>query len=104
MKNDYDDDALMEDSSSNLEDLGHQIIECADCHSPLVDIWRVGESERKTDIQAICKDPNCEGTSWKYSVEGEFYIGCTDCSRIVDIEDKEGITFIHAAPQEKGTI
>ena len=103
MKDDYDDD-FDGDLGHNLEDLGHQIIECADCHSPLVHISRVQDSERKTDIQAICANPKCEGTSWKYLVEGEFYIGCTDRSRIVDIKEEDGITFIHAAPESKGKI
>jgi len=80
------------------------MIECADCHSPLVDIWRVQDSKRKTDIQAICADPNCGGSSWKYLVEGEFRIGCTDRSRITNIEEEDGITLIYASPQEKGTI
>ena len=99
LEDDFDDDV-----GSDLEDLGHQIIECADCHAPLVDIWRVKDSERKTDVQAICADPNCEGSSWKYLVEGEFYIGCTDCSRITNIEEEEGVTLIYASPQQKGTI
>ena len=103
MKDDYDDD-FGEDEGLNLEDLGHQIIECADCHSPLVDIWRVQDSERTTDIQVICDNTSCGGSSWKYLVQGEFYIGCTDRSRIVDIQEKEGVTLIHAMSQPKGTI
>jgi len=103
MNDDYDDD-FGEDFDSSLEDLGHQIIECADCHAPLVDIWRVQDSERRTDIQAVCANPDCEGTSWKYLVEGEFRIGCTDQSRIVDIKEIDGVTFVYAAPQLKGTI
>ena len=98
----YDD--FEDDVGSNLEDLGHQIIECADCHAPLVDIWRVQDSERATDIQVICANASCGGSSWKYMVEGEFYIGCTDRSRIVDIQEEKGVTFIHAMSQIKGTI
>ena len=38
--NDYNDDYDdFEGSASDLEDLGHTIIDCADCHSPLIDIW-----------------------------------------------------------------
>ena len=103
MNDDYNDD-FGDDLGSNLEDLGHQIIECADCHSPLIDIWRVQDSERSTNIQVVCANSNCGGSSWKYLVEGEFYIGCTDRSRIVDIIEEEGVTFIHAMSQAKGTI
>ena len=103
--NDYNDDYDdFEGSASDLEDLGHTIIDCADCHSPLIDIWRVQESERRTDIKVICDNPDCQGSSWKYLVEGEFYIGCTDKSRIVDIEESAGMTLIHAVSQKEGEV
>lgn len=78
-------------------DLGHTFIECADCNAVHVDIWKVKESSRVTIIKVICENEGCGGTSFNKEITGEFYIGGTENSRFVSInQDQEDYVEIHS--------
>lgn len=85
-----------EPTESGLEDLGHEFIKCVSCGSEHVDIWKTKESNRITTVKAICENEGCGGSSPTREIIGEFYIGCTESSQLVSIDqDTEDYVEIH---------
>lgn len=84
---------------SRIENLGHTLIKCEKCDNKLIDLWRVESSPRTTKVQVKCENTNCGGSSLIVDMDGEFKIGATDSSKIIDIvmdgEYEESVT-IHA--------
>jgi len=82
---------------SEIQDLGHTLIKCEECGNKLIDLWSVETSPRTTKIQVKCENTNCGGSSLIVDMDGEFKIGATDRSKIIEIDmDDEEFVTIHA--------
>ena len=80
-----------------IVDLGHTFIKCPDCDTEHVDIWKTKESSRVTVVKVICENEGCGGESFNKEITGEFYIGGTEYSRFVSIDqDQEDYVEIHS--------
>ena len=86
-----------EPTESGLEDLGHEFIKCVSCGSEHVDIWKTKESNRVTIVKVICENEGCGGESFNKEITGEFYIGGTEHSQFIRIDqDQEDYVEIHS--------
>ena len=86
-----------EPTKSGLTDLGHVFIKCMSCGTEHVDIWRVKESSRLTTVKVICENDGCGGSSLNKEISGEVYIGGTETSSFVSIDqDTEDYVEIHS--------
>lgn len=74
-----------------VEDLGHTYLACADCGAELVDIWSLEKTNKITKVKAICENEGCGGESWVKEIIGEFYIGCSNVSILVSIDQDDDL-------------
>ena len=82
---------------SRIENLGHTLIKCEKCDNKLIDLGRVESYPRTTKVQVKCENTNCGGSSLLVDMDGEFKIGATDSSKIIEIDmDDEEFVTIHA--------
>jgi hypothetical protein len=71
--------------SKSIENGGTIIIECSNCHKPLVEVMVIRPDARiKSDITVQC--PFCGDKSFKKMVEGQMCLGYTGDLRIINTE------------------
>lgn len=52
------------------------IVYCSSCEKPLVDVWIIDDSDKKTKFRAHC--PHCGDKSYWKDIVGKFTLGITE--------------------------
>lgn len=81
------------ETNEGYEVLQEDVIKCANCYKPLVEVVKVKEDPARTNV-IVAKCPFCGDSSFRYKITGRLYIGNVEGTVIDDCPvDKVGDTF-----------